>query len=1596
LAEHLELGWQFLKAAPYTHGFTRKAFRAPDHPRATLSKRRTWLTALLGLAGKYRTDVISISWLASWAPHLGEAWRNPLNEIGQLLAAVIDAGGPPAAEVFDVLTESMRNEHEIGGPGAHINRALMLCSRPNAWELMEKTLIAAQRQEGLRQAILETIDESHPQAFRRMLRLIRENDLARFSAVTRAVDVWFGLGWDSASVGKVNAAIDRALLFLDDENARQSALEGKEAEDAYFALWAIAFENAPASIAEAARLLQHAKVEHRYIAAVHLAQLGLPDAETARVVGLDDSDLRVAWRTLSGLAVAERDKPELFGRLERLFERTPAKPSNSKAIVWPWTAMRLDRRAITGQMLTALGDLPPTRLLPYLSAFQPYHRKVVVDLLAQQKKWDGLTRASLLDLAGDAGSAVRTASYAALATKPLERGEAERLEGYLNRTASDLRRGVVGLLAKQADAAALASTDRLLAAKHALQRLAGLELLRHLAEADRQRKQCQKRAEEYRTSRKETSKEEETQFAAILQSGREHFTLDNALGLMNPAERSPVVQPKMRDVPFITDAAIACLKDLDELVHTHRETIVSYEINGKSFEQLLGNFTYGFPSPIRRGKSNASGMPFPLRELWENWRAGRDQKLCDSDGLELLRARYWGSMHDYHWRGSWQPWMKRSPEHRQIASILSDRHDWVKLRYQGVVCGVLEWLVHLHPVADTVSRLLDAVESAFARVPERIHGRLVELAATAETESERENGEPDWRAHGPLSFWDGVLQSVINHGGHVPTPEEWTRYWLLMRWRDEPVPGARRERCDLNVLWNAYAAGGATRADWYDHLLGPRHPTRYHGVSFTELKSMTSPRNLKKVEAYCDRFPEVRELLDACRERILEIELGRGEEATAATVPALHLQSLYGIDTLLRVLSALGKQPFKIESTWNRDRQVGRAATLTRLIGVTYPKPEDSPADFVAKLKEAVVGKRFPEERVLELAFHAPQWSRFIEAYLGWPGFSEGLYWFLAHMKYIGDTGENATIGAGVASEEKDSEQAGNQVSTWDRFIGERTALTANERQEGAVDVEWFQRVYAQLTGKRWQAMAQAARYAATPAQAKRATFIADVLLGKASRRDLIAGIRKKFLKENVRLLGLLPLAAGAKRTADIAERYRVLQEYRRYAKQLSAMTKEGALRAGEIGMENLARIAGYRDPLRLEWAMEADSVKDLASGPVSVKHDNITVTLELDDRARPQLSVSRNGKELKSIPTEIKKKDKRIAALAERATELKRQSSRTRESLELAMCRGDSFTAAELLQLCQHGLLAPILSRLVLIGDGILGYPDKGGKALRDEHGKLEPIKKTETLRIAHPYDLLATKKWDAWQHECFQAERVQPFKQVFRELYVVTEQEKSDGILSRRYAGQQVNPTQAMALWGQRGWNVREGVWKTYYDVGITAFVGFNNGAATPLEVEGLTIESVQFQKRDATEWMKLIDVPPRVFSEVMRDLDLVVSVAHRGGVDPEASASTVEMRGKLLRETCQLLKLDNVRFKGNYALVDGELGKYSIHLGSAVVHKLPGGALCIVPVHAQHRGRLFLPFADDDPKTAEVITKALLLARDRDIQDPVILDQLRHAGV
>ncbi|MFO0926452.1 MAG: DUF5724 domain-containing protein [Gemmataceae bacterium] len=1572
LATAIERTWSVFPQLPYEAGYCRKGFRNPGDESAHTEVRFNWLQSIARELKGYDPDVV---WCATWAAHLGGGYGN--DSLGLLLAAAVSAGGTEGDEVFEILKESATNQHEIGSMGRHVTRALLASARPAAWEYVEKLLLAAQRQEGLRQVILEAIDEAHPQAFRRMLKLILEENLLRFSATVRAIDVWFGLQWSALTPAVLRKAVADVLRYLEDPAACTAAIEKETGEGLYLALWAIAFDDAAKAIEPAARLLKDPSVERRYVALKFLDDLELPAARQALVPAIDDEDLRIAVSALEKGPQAN-EPPDLWDAILRLLDRMPAKTTQGEALVWPWATVAINRQAVAGELVDRLGKRPATTLVPYLRDLASYHRGNVVEQLAKLKKWDAATRDTLFELAGDRDGWVREKALKALKKCDVTEADAVRVEALLTRKGSELRQGVLSLLRKQTTPHALASADRLLTSKKQPQRAAGLELLRLLVDKKKAVPECRARAEAYRQAHPTLTEDEDLQLEAILDVRRERPTLQNALGLMDPAARTPAIEPKARKVTLCTPAALACLKALDDLIHQHRETAIQVSSYDGQEEVLLGNAFWRFPEPESNKPIEPQLEKLPLSEVWKGWYDSRTSKQLDKDGLELIRAMVWWNIDAGDLREMQKGYGKRFPD---WVKLFSGGQKPPKLRYGLVVGRLINWLLRLHPPAGAVDFLLDVVETGYASVPDEERKRAVPL-------NDWMKRQKDWRCSSPIEPWWDALTTYRRLLPAAWTDEHTLRLWDLHHWRDEPAPGVSRIRPDFDLFLAAWKAKRVNENDFFDQVLGPAQD------SYVNLRVVTAPASEPLKQC-----PDLAPLAERARERILEIELKRGEMPTAASGPAGGIAALRGVDTLRRLLAALGKKPLSRSPSGE-----GRTEVLSRLVQVTLPAASDTPAVFAAAAK----ADGWTRERLLQLAFAAPQWLDAIEHAVGWPGLKEGVWWFLAHTPGgrsgivdaatldDGDYGDDEFGLDDLNFDDEDDldtpQEAVAKVDPWEKAIRERTSLSPEERSSGAVDAAWFQRIYPPLGRKRWDEIAAAAKYGTSYGSGhKKATLLADAMLGRAKKSEFIRNIRDRKLKEPVRLLGLMPLPAGESARAELLSRYKVLLEYRRYVRTLGPMSREDAERTSAIGFENLARTAGYSDPVRLEWAMEAKQIADLAAGPVSVTQDGVTVTLAITTDAQPEVTVRRGEKPLKAVPPAVRKHPK-IAALVERKADLKRQASRVRQSLEGMMVRGDTFSGDELRNLFEHPLVRPVLERLVVLGEGITGYPIAGGQALEDHSGKREPVKHDERLRFAHPHDLFAAGEWDKWQHDCFARERVQPFKQVFRELYVPTAQEKTDAGASHRYHGQQVNPRQAMALWGSRGWATSDEISKTFHDAGIVAEVFFRHHGWTPAQVEGLTLEAVRFRRRGEFKVLPLEEVPPRLFSEVMRDCDLVVSVAHVGGVDPEASASTVEMRSALVRETCALLNITNTRVSGNHLLIDGRLGTYSVHLGSGVVHRQPGGSVCIVPVHSQHRGRLFLPFADDDPRTAEVISKVLLLARDDQIQDPTILEQLR----
>ena len=236
-------------------------------------------------------------------------------------------------------------------------------------------------------------------------------------------------------------------------------------------------------------------------------------------------------------------------------------------------------------------------------------------------------------------------------------------------------------------------------------------------------------------------------------------------------------------------------------------------------------------------------------------------------------------------------------------------------------------------------------------------------------------------------------------------------------------------------------------------------------------------------------------------------------------------------------------------------------------------------------------------------------------------------------------------------------------------------------------------------------------------------------------------------------------------------------------------------------------------------------------------------------------------------------------------------------------------------------------------------------------------------------------------------------PSIKVFRELYVKLDEELEKEA-SMLFSGNQIQPQKTVGALRSRRWvaDYEDGLQKIYYKENIVACIYAMADWFSPSDVEAPTLEYVVFTDRKTGEALKIKEIPDIIYSEVMRDVDLAVSVAHAGGVDPETSHSTIEMRKAIAACSLSLFRTKNVRLEGNHAIIDGKLGQYTVHLGSGVVHQIGNAMLFVVPVHSQHRGRIFLPFVDDDPKTAEILSKILLFAEDTRIKDPNILRQIQ----
>ncbi len=1478
-------------------------------------------------------------------------------------------------------------------------------------EALGKLLVAAARQEGLRQAIVENIDHGNLDAQLKMMKLIQEHQLTRFSSVIRAVDTWMGLGYSSFENQKITEEVlSLAIQAMEDDHFTEQLLKSERTIDIYVALWATSTKDYTKLELLLADLLKRDKhIQLTTLAFLkNLSKISFT-APFVKELILTTKDIELfafAWnnfihanhyinseyardneweKTLQGFM---KENSQLQGIEYPLFEQ----------LEWAKNEMTKDGLSITGKPLSfvfvhlSFEDLISTqiilahylqdeelfqRIIARSDAYPPSSRIGLLNIYCLDPITQG-QREFLFNSLRDRSSINRSLALKKIHALTPTQEEIAKIEDLLANKSGALRKEAISLLKVQPQDHVLQSAERLIKDNKQLKRLGGLELL---LEASKDYNLANEQITALCSLLPKITKNEQVFLEQLVARDVPEYNESNGFGLYTP--HAPISydsitnssikmnseEPWQQLIPLYVQTPTPIEKffqyDLDKLLFKLEQLIhildeyadfkyETFQWNDTKMTTTLGQ-KYSILATKTDSQRHASLDVYPIPEAIVQW-----IQSSSFSSEDLAYFNFYSHLSEYPAAHDLseaahvliQPFFQYEEIKKYVAQFNSLKYHYTLQQIFSVLSQDIKNIsgeTTLHTEAVSLLERHTPAFNSFNQAAGIVLQLLHQIPADQWQVNVRDKGYYYYQSTSTIIDLD-IIEAFVDRLSNYATYEDYAKMLAI---NEELTKRMQKENYspilyDLSLFQylDAFKAGLLKQ----DHL--------YEAIFTNTLASeiFTEPSKLLDRYQSFDDLTDFLAIRNEAIDRILAIELKRGDTPTAVTKLASSIAYFEGIDYFLQILQALDGEKLSRGYIWQAET---KKDVFSRLLTSCYPKKEET----AQQLKEAWQKTEISKERLIEAMMYNQHWIDLVSEVIDWEGLKESAWYFIAHTT------------------DSLSDFAKDQIALF-------SSITAEDFGDGAFDLAWFQSAYQTLGSKKFKVVYDAAKYASEGANHRRAQLYADTAIGKLSPKPLMKEIQEKRNKDKLRALGLIPLKSADDK--DALDRYQFIQQFLKESKQFGAQRRASEARAASIALENLARNAGDGEATRFIWRMELSAFNDIQHLFKAQPIEQITAHLQIEEDATITIFVEKDGKRLKNIPTALKKHAD-VVTLQEARKDLQEQYKRARPALEQAMALETIFSAEELINLLAHPILAPLLQKLVFISGEHVGMITPEG--LQVLSGNVVNLAPTTTLMIAHPYHLLESGQWRQWQAYMFEHKIQQPFKQVFRELYLINADEKGRK-QSLRYAGHQVNPSQTVALLKTRGWQIsyETGPRKVYYKENIVASLYAQADWFTPAEIEAPTIEGVYFYNRLTGKDIVLDDIPAAIFSEVMRDMDLVVSVAHVGGVDPEASHSTVDMRSIIVEELAKLLKLSNVETKKQHVLIEGKLASYSLHLGSGIVHQVGGSMIPIVAVPSQHRGRIFLPMVDDDPRTAEIMAKLLLLSEDTKIKDPAILAHIR----
>ena len=1527
----------------------------------------------------------------------------------------------------------------------YLIRGIIKSKNKRMHELLGKLLLAARLQEGLRQSICEEMDTGIISAFLTILRVINDNNLIRFSSVKRAVGTWLGLiNADTKALERISdKSLELITACLENRSCAKEYIGSRDCMKIYTGLWSVAVYNAHEAI-ELVKKISETGTHHQILTAgyfcANLDHSSLAHELACKVIlqHRDEQDILAVYmgyflpslshgfygvdrteeeKEYDAENLCNKDAVQYYGLMKYICQNISGKGEKFSPCIFPWYEAELRKTTVIEKLCRIavyLGEQEKIdEVCELLKECEADNRARCVRFLLR-KPSTLVQKRTVTAMLCDRETYTRQVALEIVQSMKIEEENFLQMEEMLRYKAADMRSALIALLYQQKEERLLETTRRLLKDRKEEKRTAGLDIVMRLSK-DAGRKAVYEEAVTLVAGMTDTTPKEQVLISSILGMRPEEGNKDKKELYQKTDEYVPVFEEgeflkKSVEIfmKYFPDSQIECQiyqqksKGIfDFLPKIIKQTKKSCEEAKADCESLVSLFRehshdeyrsftgevctfstahWTFTEALEDGKREVPGI-----RLWKAW---YEEKIASPERLYrmyvLLRAPGRGRDFDDEIR----PY---------ISQIFGDGfEEFYPCEFTNQIEEILQRLIQEY-IDDKEYCLLSAAVAGWyvkclpqemvlvkALPPRDARGwsRQREAHFITQSQLSRLFGRLNCRNNEyfkevfPLS----ILVAKKTFAREPETEENSAGYYFrnsknmvkspYSYWREDGTYG------EPSTIPHILAAcqGLISREAMYEYMF--RECNLHESLEvvtliasgFREINRQVTRRGSyggwrdSRRQHLMREFMEdekaqkfVDEVYEEVVGEVLSVELTRGDSETKYSGEISSIRRIYGINNFVRILTALGKDT--LDRTGCFSNKTGKKASMSHLLSVCIPYETDT-AD---RLREELDKIEIKEKRLIEAALYSPEWIDIVGEYLGFSGFKSVCYYFMAHMNESFDDIRKAVI-------------------------AKYTPLSQEQLNDGAFDVNWFKAGYEEIGERQFELIYDAAKYISDGAKHARARKYADAVLGKMEQEEVEEKIADKRNKDLVMAYSLIPLH----NEDDIIRRYLYLQNFLKESRKYGSQRIASEKKAAEISLSNLAMNAGYSDVTRLTLRMETKLMDDIRPLLEENQAEDVTVELHIDENGKADIICRKEGRNLKSVPARLKK-NPYIMHLNENKKKLNDQYKRTKLMFEQAMEEETEFTVEEIGILHNNPVAKAVVKKLVFVCNGKTGFLTEG--KLTDYADCEVTLSDCDKVKVAHPFHIYKEGHWSEYQKVLFDRQMVQPFKQVFRELYVKTEDEFEMNI-TRRYSGNQIQPQKTVACLKGRRWvaDVEDGLQKVYYEENIVARIYAMADWFSPSDIEAPTLEWVEFSDRRTGKEIKIKDIPDVIFSEVMRDVDLAVSVAHAGGVDPQTSHSTVEMRAALLSLLLPLLKLDNVEVNKNHAVVKGHYGTYDINLGSGIIHKSGGSMIAVLPVHSQHRGRIFLPFADDDPKTAEIITKVIMFAEDKKIKDVSILEQVK----